>query len=106
MPKLSIDTGASLYEPIEVEIDGKAFVLRRLTQKDFAELEALDQKIIDGNLVAAFKRLDVLFGPDESFSKLDIYQVGEVIRFVARAISNPEKKEKNGPNPGGESPAP
>src|SRR4030043_167409 len=100
MPKLSIDTGASIYEPIEVEIDGKIFRLRKLAHKDFSELEALDKKVMEGHLVAAYERLDILFGPDESFLKLDIHQVGEIIRFVAAQILNPEKKEKNLPKPG------
>jgi len=100
MPKLRIDTTTSIYEPIEVEIDGKAYVLRKLTRKELGELEGLDEKIKAGQLDAAYGRLELMFGPHEAFSKLDLSQVGEVVRFVVQAILNPEKREKNAQKPG------
>jgi len=100
MPKLKIDTATSLYEPIEVEIDGQKFTLRRITREKLREIEELDRAIGEGNLDAAYKRLEVFFGPSEAFSKLDLCQVGELVRFVVRAILNPETAEKNLSNPG------
>lgn len=100
MPKLTIDTSASLYAPIEVEIDGQKFTLRKITRAELQELAALDTEIAKGNLDAAYERLEIMFGPSEVFSKLDLNQVGEVIRFVTRGILNPETAEKNAPKPG------
>ena len=99
MPRLKIESEKSLYPPIEVEIDGQVFSLQRVTQKMLMEIGRLDEEIPKGNLEAAWKRLEVLFGPNELFSKLDIFQVGEIINFVVRSIVMPEAGEKNGFRP-------
>ena len=95
MPRLKIESEKSLYLPIEVEIDGQKFTLQRITRKKLREIEGLDKEIAAGNLDAAYKRLEVFFGPNEIFSNLDLSQVGEVVRSVVRAILNPEAVEKN-----------
>lgn len=99
MPRLKIESEKSLYPPIEVEIDGQIFSLQKVTQKMLMEIGRLDGEIPKGNLEAAWKRLEVLFGPNEAFSKLDIFQVGEIINFVVRSIVAPEAAEKNGSRP-------
>lgn len=103
MPKLRIDSTASIYDPIEVEIDGETYPLRKLTRKELADLERLDKEIQEGHLDAAYGRLEIMFGQHEAISKIDLSQVGEIVRFVAQAILNPEKKEKNAQKPGDKS---
>jgi len=102
MPRLKIESEKSLYQPIEVEIDGHIFSLKKVTQKMLGEIGRLDEEIPKGNLEAAWQRLEVLFGPSKLFAKLDIFQVGEIIRFVVRSIVAPEAEEKNGQGPGQE----
>src|SRR4030043_438019 len=80
MPRLKIESEKSLYPPIEVEIDGQVFSLQRVTQKMLMEIGRLDEEIPKGNLEAAWKRLEVLFGPNELFSKLAIFQVRALIK--------------------------
>jgi len=99
MPKLKIDSAKSLYAPIEVEIDGQTFTLGRVTQKMLQEISNLEKDIPKGNLEAAWKRLEVFFGPSEIFSKLDLFQVEKIMSFIVRAILTPELAEKNGQRP-------
>ena len=74
--------------------------LRKITRAELQALSALDEKISRGDLDAAYERLELMFGPSDIYSKLDLNQVGEVIRFVTRGILNPETAEKNAPKPG------
>jgi len=99
MPRLTIELEKSLYPPIEVEINGQIFTLKRITQRMLSEIGHLDEEIPKGNLEAAWKRLEVFFGPSEIFSQLDIFQVGDIIRFIIRSIIAPETEEKNASRP-------
>lgn len=99
MPRLKVESAKSLYAPIEVEIDGHVFTLKKVTQKMLTEVGRLDEEIPRGNLEAAWKRLEVLFGPSDVFSGLDIFQVGDIIRFVVRSIMVPEAEEKKEQGP-------
>uniref|UniRef100_A0A6M3MFG3 Tail assembly chaperone n=2 Tax=viral metagenome TaxID=1070528 RepID=A0A6M3MFG3_9ZZZZ len=99
MPRLTIDLEKSLYPPIEVEIDGKIFVLKKVTQKMLKKIGQLDEEIPKGNLEAAWERLEVLFGPHKIFSNLDIFQVGQIIGFVIKSIMTTDKEEKKASRP-------
>lgn len=104
MPKLTIKTDSTIQEPIEVEIDGRVFTLQRINRDKLKEIEALDKEIAEGNLDGAYKRLEIFFGPSEVFSKLDLSEVGQIVRFVVRGILNPEQAVKNALEPGDKPP--
>jgi len=99
MPRLVIDSTKPLYAPIEIEIDGQVLTLERVTQSMLQEIDSLERELQKGRLENAWRRLEVLFGPNEVFSKLDIFQVERIIAFVVRAILAPEAAEKNEPGP-------
>lgn len=100
MPKLRIDTSATVYEPITVEIDGQTYTLKRITRKEIKQIEALDREVSLGHLDAIYGRLEVLFGEQDAFAGLSLAEVSRIIRFVVEAIAAPETDEKNGPKPG------
>ena len=100
MPKLRIDTKKSLYKPIEVEIDGKVFQVRRLTRDVLQEAERLDSEVASGKLDAAYERLEFLLQTKSKiFNKLSVEEVGEVTRFITSSMLSPEKSEKNESRP-------
>jgi hypothetical protein len=100
MPKLRIDTKKSLYKPIEVEIDGKVFQVRRLTRDVLQEAERLDSEVASGKLDAAYERLEFLLQTkNKIFNKLSVEEVGEVTRFITSSMLSPEKSEKNESRP-------
>jgi hypothetical protein len=103
MPKLTIETGKSLYKPIEIEIDGKVFQVKRLTRAIIQEIEALDSETSKGNLDAAYRRLELLLEKNEAIDNLDLQQIGQITDFVVRNILVPEKEEKNVSEPGDKS---
>lgn len=99
MPKLTIDSEKSLYEPIEVEIGGKLFSLKAVTQEMLDELVRLEADILKGNLSASAKRLELFFGPSELFAKQDLRDVKKIIWFIIRSLLTPEPDEKKEPGP-------
>jgi hypothetical protein len=100
MPKLSITTDKSLYAPIDVEIDGKLYRVKRMTRTLIQEIAALDAETGKGDLDAAFRRMEILFEQKPPIDKLDIQQVGKITEFIVRNVLAPEQAEKNGSKPG------
>ena len=100
MPKLTIDTKESLFKPIEVEIDGKVFEVKRFTRAVAQEVEKLDTQIQGGKLDAAYRQLEIFLGENKAIGNLDLNQVNEITRFIVKNIISPEPEEKNEPKPG------
>lgn len=100
MPKLTIDTKASLYAPIEVEINGKLFRVRKFTRDLLEQVEALDEQAQQGKISAAYERLELLLGKHKLINELEPAQVGEITQFIVMKIMNPEAPEKNAQRPG------
>ena len=100
MPTLKIDTRKSLYQPVEVEIDGKKFAAKRLDRDIIQQVEALDVEAQGGKLDSAYKQLELLLGKHKAISRLDFHQVGEIITFIVKSMLNPEEQEKNESGPG------
>lgn len=100
MPKLSIKTDESLYKPIEVEIDGKLYRVKRLTRALIQDVAAMDAETAKGDLDAAFRRLEILLEDKPPVESLDIQQVARITEFIIRSVLTPEPAEKNGSKPG------
>jgi len=102
MPKLTIDTKAdeSLFEPIEIEINGETFEAKRLTRPLLLGIESLMKQMGEGSFDAAYKAIELLLGDDalDVISDLDLAQVTKIIRFITDT-SMPEE-EKNESTPG------
>ena len=104
MPKLVINTEKSLYKPIEVEIDGKVYKVRKLTRDVLQKVEGFDKNVSSGNLDAAYGRLEFLLeAKAKTFNGLIVQEVGEITEFITKAAFSPEKSEKNESRPEAES---
>jgi len=104
MPRLTIDTKntKSLYDPVEVEINGKVFKVISIDRNVLKKIEEFDAETVKGNLDAAYQRLELLIGKHPFINKLRIEELIEITEFVTMNIFRPAKKEKNSPGPGEE----
>jgi len=100
MPRLKIDTKKSLYEPVEIEINGKLFQLSPVDRALLKKVRELDLETKKGNLDAAYERLELFIGKHKFVDNLVIENLIEITDFVVRSIVSPTKKEKNLSGPG------
>ncbi|MCX5657847.1 MAG: hypothetical protein NTZ48_06460 [Candidatus Omnitrophica bacterium] len=80
MPKINIDDNKSLYEPIEITLEGKTYVIEKITK------EALDQ--IAEEKTDALKQFAILTGANvEDLKKVDIRKIGHALKFIQEKIT-------------------
>lgn len=100
MPKLTVDTKGSLYEPIEVEIDGKVYRVKPLTRELLQQIDAFDKAEAKGVVEATYKRLETMIdGIGNKLDKLDIREIHRLTDFILTSLQ-PQKEEKNESGPG------
>lgn len=92
MGKLILSTTKDLYKPIEIEIDGKNFQVKRVTREILEKVAELDQSAKDGNLHAAYQQVELLIGKNKVINALDIRQIGKLIQHVIDSLYMPEKE--------------
>lgn len=102
MPKLTVDTKASLYEPVEVEIDGKIFQVKKMTKEIIQKLAELDALVRKGKTYAIFQRVELMIGKSEEVSRLGVGEAIKIMKFIIDTAFNPEPAEKNLLRPGQE----
>lgn len=102
MPKLTIDTKESLFDPIEIAIDGETFVVKRLTRSLLLEIEELMKAVQGGSFDAGYKVLELLLGKKafSVISELDLTQVNKISTFITSSITQTTDEEKNVSKPG------
>jgi len=104
MSKLSISTTKSLYAPIEVEVDGKPYLVAKLNKAVFDKLKTFEDDARGGDLDALFNQVQTLV-PNlngKILAKLDVRDIQKIINFITDSIFKPEKaeQEKNESRPG------
>jgi hypothetical protein len=103
MPKIVLDDVKSVYEPLEIEFEGKVYRVREPSMDGWEEIEAIEAQIKTGAIGAfsAIRRQLQLFLGDEPFlGKIDRHQAESLLRGIVKAVIQPQEKEKNGPGPG------
>jgi len=102
MPKLTIDTKESLFDPIEIEIDGEMFEVERLTRPLLFKIEEFMKQIEDGSFDAGYKLIELLLGEKalDAISGLDLIQVNKISTFITDSITQLSGEEKNESKPG------
>jgi len=100
MPRISIDTKKSLYKPIEVEIDGKILTVKRITHDIIQKIPEFDERVRNGDLLAAYDRLELFLGKHRVIRTLDLGQVKDITQFIITNIVTQEREEKNVSIPG------
>lgn len=93
--KLVLNTKKSLYEPIEIEIDGQAYQSRKATRAVLEEVDKLDEKIAktpgDGKLL--YNAVQILFDVDAKIlDKLDKREVEDIYAFSKQKFAEIEKQ--------------
>lgn len=95
---LTLDTKASLHEPLEVEIDGKRLRVKEITLGGLEEIQNLASDLTAGSAAAAKKLLSLLLEGDneELLKSLPLSKLKPLVEtLVARSV-NPTDEEKNG----------
>ena len=99
---LEIDTTKSLFEPIEIKIDGKLFRVRELTLGMLEEIQKFQVDMVQGSAEAIRKQLETLVeGNSEAFGKLTMSQLEKVMAVIVEKSLRPKEPEKNVQKPGG-----
>lgn len=102
MSKLKIDTKNSLYEPVEVEINGKTFQVKKITREIGQQLADFDAQIQKGNTDAIYQRLELVIGKNKEIDQLGIHEAITIMKFIIHKAFSPEKIEKKVQGPGQE----
>jgi hypothetical protein len=98
---LEIDTTKSLFEPIEIKIDGKLFRVRELTLGMLEEIQKFQTETAEGSAGAIRKQLETLVeGNAEAFGKLTMSQLEKVMSVIVEKSLRPKEPEKNAQKPG------
>ena len=93
--RLVLNTKKSLYEPIEVEIDGQVYQSVKTTTATLKEIDKVDEEIVanPGEDELLYKAIQLLFniGP-EILDKLDKREVEDIYTFSKKKFAEIEKQ--------------
>lgn len=98
-----LSTKKSLFDPIEVEVDGKIYQSRKLNRPLFDEIRKHEKSANEGDIDALYKQVNIIFGIEPSvLNALDIRDIEAMLTFATKKIFHPDKKDeaKNGSKPG------
>lgn len=91
--RLVLNTKKSLYEPIEVEIDGQLYQSAKTTKAVLDEVNKLDEEIVKnpGESEFVYKAVQLLFNVGtEILDKLDKREVEDIYTFSKKRFSEIE----------------
>jgi len=93
--RLVLDTKKSLYEPIEVEIDGQVYQSIKTTKAVLEEVDKLDELIVKhpGKDEYLYKAILILFDIDPKIlDKLDKREVEDIYTFSKKRFAEIEQQ--------------
>ncbi len=100
---LKLDTKKSLFEPLEIEIDGQAFRIRPITLGALEKIQALQIEMAAGSARAIREMLEtVIEGDITVLMGLTIDQLQQLMTVIVERSVRPTGAEKNGHGPGDE----
>ncbi len=91
--KLVLNTKKSLYDPIEVEIDGQVYQSAKTTKAVIKEVDKIDEQIVKnpGKDEFLYKAIQLLFDIDPKIlDKLDKREVEDIYTFSKKRFSEIE----------------
>lgn len=101
--KFIINTQKSLYKPIEIELDGKTYLIRQVTPALLEEVGRFDKDARAGDPKAMVNQLVILTGIEkQKVMKIDIRVISKLLTFITGKIFKPEElkeEEKNESGP-------
>jgi hypothetical protein len=104
--RLKIDTKETLFDPIEVEIDGKVIKVRTLTIRDLQKIQELEKEAVAGSVKAIKEMILSRLETDdpEVLDHLQMPQLKTLIDFVVTKAmgggGGTEGEAKNASGPG------
>ena len=102
--RLKLDTKPTLFEPIEVEIDGVVLKVKEMTLATLTQIQDLQFNTGAGSAKAIGESLATLLEGDSSIiGNLPLAKLRTLIEFVVKESVQPGGESKNGRRPGGES---
>ena len=94
MGKHNIDEQKQLSEPIEITLEGKDYVVRKVTTALLKEVTALGKDKDD--IEAPIKQLALLLGVDSAeFREVEMRKIAKTIEVITSAINEGIEKPKN-----------
>lgn len=107
MEEYTIDTKKSLYKPIRIKVDNEVFVAKKIDRDAIRKIEKLAREAIKGDVEAAYKQLEIIFGKSKVLDNLDLREVNGILNHVTQQIYKSERtptepaKKANGPGGAG-----
>lgn len=91
--KLVLNTKKSLYEPIEIEIDGQVYQSAKTTRALLVEIDKLDEKAAKNEDEPLYKIVQLLFNVEpKTLEKLDKREVQDIYTFSKKKFLEIEKQ--------------
>ena len=93
--RLVLNTKKSLYDPIEVEIDGQLYQSVKTTKAVLKEVDRVDKEIVanPGKDEPLYKAIQLLFNIDSKIlDKLDKREVEDIYTFSKKKFAEIEKQ--------------
>jgi hypothetical protein len=101
---LKLDTKPSVFEPIEVEIDGILLRVKEITLGGLEKIQALQIDLNSGSAAAIRQTLETLLDGDlDVLRNLPLAKLRVLIESILTRAISPTAEEKNGSGPGSES---
>lgn len=101
MPRLNVDEQKSLFEPIEITLEGKTYVITKVTSKMLSEVTKLAEpsggKV---DITAPIKQFAMLTGAKEKeLEDMDLRKIGAALNFIVKEVTRQIQgtEEKNIP---------
>lgn len=100
---LKLSTKKSLFDPVKIEIDDKTYESNPLSKQlmDDVLSDKLQKEATEGKLEALYKQVRLLYDIESGvLEKLDVRDVGRIIRYTMEKITEASEAEKNLKGPG------
>lgn len=95
MPKLNVDEVKQLGEPIEVTLEGKTYIIDKVTTDLMDKVVAIKGKT-ETSVDAPIRQLALLLGIEPKVLKdIDIRKIGRALKFITESIEEGLGKTKN-----------
>jgi len=91
--RLVVNTRKSLYDPVEIEIDGQIYQSKKTTRTVLAEVNKLDAQIKPDNDEPIFKIVELLYEIDRKIlEKLDKREVEDIYFFTKKKFQEIDRQ--------------
>ena len=97
------ESGPSLFDPMEVEIDGRLFRVKQITLKVVEKVQTAATEAQKGSAKAIREMLEVLIDGDVDYlTDIPIRRLQDILSGIVARAFKPTDDEKNGPRPAGD----